>query len=139
DGIFIGAPSFNEGARWSWPLQVAVLDKGRSSFRRALLQEPSSLVSNFVEFVEPEGPTECDLLVVPAGLRSATAQIIERRLKVAAILLLAPLRESWERTHALVEVLMGDTGAGAIGFVNPGASESEWFDDLLAELSHDAG
>jgi hypothetical protein len=139
DGVSVRVPFRTGRSHWSWPLRVAVLDRGQSSLRNALAGEPGWLVHDFVEFVEPEGPTSCDLLLVPAALRAGVAQILERRLNAAVILMLSPLTEPWQRTHALVDVLLRDSQAEAIGFVAPGMSVKDWLNNLIWELSHDAG
>lgn len=125
--------------RWSWPLQIAILDGGRSQLRDRLTSDPPWTFSQFAELVDVEYPERCDLVLVPTRLRTAVARILPLSVTASVVVVLERLDEPWTRAHSLVDALLVDTEAGGLAFAPAGSDHAGWLDAVLEALAHDAG
>ncbi|MEO5575584.1 MAG: hypothetical protein ABIR67_03160 [Gaiellaceae bacterium] len=140
DGVFLEAPQ-RQRPGWSWPLQIAILDGGRSALREQLTVSPPWLMAQLglAELVEAESPEPCDLLVVPLRLRAAVARTLPLPVKASAVVLLDRMDEPWRRTHALLDTLLMDVEAGVVAFAPVKGKPAEWLVAVLESLAHDDG
>jgi hypothetical protein len=139
DGVYLEVPRRRSAVRWSWPLQIAILDGGRSTLRERLVSDPPWTFSQFAELVEVESPEPCDLLIVPGRLRGSLARILPLSVTASVVVLLERLDEPWQRAHSLVDALLADTEASGVAFAPSGDEPAWWLDAVLETLAHDVG
>jgi hypothetical protein len=135
-GVY-GAWRSDERVGWTWPLQIAVLDDGRSALRAALTEDPSWPVRTFAEVVDAESAEPVDLLLVPMGLRQAVARILPSPVTASAVVL-TEHQSDWGRDRTLLVTLLDEVEGGAVAFARTGDPRA-WLDHVLEELAHDRG
>ena len=76
--VYLEAPPRAQTLNWSWPLQLGIMDQGRSELRDWITSGRSPLANDFVQLVRIDSPQACDLLVAPTRLRATLAQVLRR-------------------------------------------------------------
>jgi hypothetical protein len=120
---------------WNWPLRIGFLaDADSQQLRQQLVQnfwagrlwDPVTLAA---------GRDDCDLLLLPSGIRDALATVLATRVSVRADCILALGRV--EEAPILLATLVSQMHTGGIGLVYvPVKDREKWLNALLDELAH---
>lgn len=130
---------------WNWALRVGFLKDENSLRLREELErfvgEKKRWLGNLVEFVFLDSENDnCDLLIIPEGLRSALSAALKLNVKVSAdcVLIIGRTNENPEDIPALIDALRRLISTAGVGIVNvPPEKRIYWFTELIRELSHD--
>lgn len=123
---------------WNWPLTVGLLGDARSGLLRDAISQ--SKLQHLFHIVELDGDqVECDILLLPSDLREALQSVLAAgaTLHADCILVMGGLAVEGYRASRLVETLLAEVKTSGIGILRvPSEKRAEWFDNLIAELSH---
>lgn len=127
---------------WSWPLRVGFLQGEESGQLRQQLEKVlnTSGLKTLVDFVtlKSEGD-ECDLLLLPHGLRGALSEVLKAasRPRADCVLVLGGSKDLSERMTALVHAVRTQARTSGVGLLFIAEERrGEWLKGLIAELSH---
>jgi hypothetical protein len=140
--VYVRADEPQVEVGWNWPLRIGFLSGDESVQLRQLLERAlrSSGLLQLATFINLErAEDDCDLLLMPQGLRGALSELLKAawRPRADCVLVLGGSRELSSRTAALINAVRAWARTSGVGLLF-GASDrwADWFNGLMAELAH---
>jgi hypothetical protein len=126
-------------AVWNWPLRIGILPGCRPEDAKEIIAGVHW--KDLVEVVTLDAKnTECEILLLPAGLVTAATSILPHRtpLRAGSVLVMGLADDPKGENDALLELVRKHTEAGAVGLLGVTREERRMrFNELVRELAHD--
>ncbi len=130
---------------WNWALRVGFLNNEDSRRLRGDLEKyfetERQWLAPLIEFVNLSSENDnCDVLLLPASLRSAIGAALTLNIRISAdcTLVIGQTNENPEDVPALIDTLRRLISTAGIGIAKVQSEKiNNWFTELIRELSHD--
>jgi hypothetical protein len=137
--VYVRNERSHPGVVLDWPLRIGVLPDARAEEAQAIVA--ASYWPQLLEPVRLGGAfTECDILLMPSGLRTAAAALLQHRdpLHADCVLITGLADATPDEGSALMGLIRLHTSAAAIAIAGVGRDERErWMNRVIETLAHD--
>jgi hypothetical protein len=136
--VHVMRPAAGARIRWTWPLEIGLLDEpGSEPLARLLRDAEEFWPARFASPRDLAAGGSCDLLLMTGPTPAAAGRLLTGGVRASCVLLLRPATAAWEVTDPLLHALQAQAGAAGIGFAPvPPARTDDWLRALLVSLAH---